>query len=192
MKIAFVSDRPYPFFKGGAEKRYWEIARWLVEDGHEAQFYTGQWPGMARSMIIDGIKLRSVYEVGNFYVNGRKSVVESILYAVKLLPHLLAGSFDAIECDQFPLLTIFTSKLVSVLKKKPLVVTWHEVWGKKQWVRYLGGLGMIGALIERLAVRLPDHIVSVSRRTTRNLSHVLGVRISRVSTIPNGINMNWD
>ena len=38
MKIAIVSDRVYPFFKGGAEKRYWDIAKYLTKKGNEVCF----------------------------------------------------------------------------------------------------------------------------------------------------------
>jgi len=35
MKIAYVYDAVYPWIKGGAEKRIHEIAKRLVERGHE-------------------------------------------------------------------------------------------------------------------------------------------------------------
>jgi hypothetical protein len=49
MKIAVISDRVYPYFKGGAEKRTWDIASLLTKKGCEFHFYTGQWPGMKRT-----------------------------------------------------------------------------------------------------------------------------------------------
>jgi hypothetical protein len=38
MKIAYVYDAVYPWVKGGAEKRIWEISKRLVERGHEFAF----------------------------------------------------------------------------------------------------------------------------------------------------------
>ena len=35
MKIAYVYDAVYPWIKGGAEKRIYEISKRLVERGHE-------------------------------------------------------------------------------------------------------------------------------------------------------------
>ena len=74
LKIAIVCDRVYPFFKGGVEKRYWDIAEKLIKKGHEVHFYTGQWPGMEKEMILNNIHLHGVYKVKNFYVNGKKSI----------------------------------------------------------------------------------------------------------------------
>ena len=35
MKIAYVYDAVYPWIKGGAEKRIYEISKRLAERGHE-------------------------------------------------------------------------------------------------------------------------------------------------------------
>ncbi len=48
MKISVISDRVYPYFKGGAEKRTWDIDSFFKKKGYEFHFYTGQWPGMKR------------------------------------------------------------------------------------------------------------------------------------------------
>ena len=77
IKIIVVSDRVYPFFKGGAEKRYWEISKQLTRSGYEVCYLTGQWPEMPKRVTINGIKLVGVYKVGGFYRNGRKSISET-------------------------------------------------------------------------------------------------------------------
>lgn len=190
MKIAIVSDRVYPYFKGGAEKRYWEIAKHLNCLGHEVHFYTGQWPGMPKQIVVDGITLHGVYQVKKFYVNGHKSIKETLIYTIKLLPQLLMGSYDLIECEQFPLLPIFTAKAISLLRNKPLVVTWHEVWNKELWTRYLGPKGRLGFLIERSVVHMPDHIISVSCHTAQKLIQQYSLNTGNISIIPNGIDLN--
>ena len=187
MSIALVCDRVYPYFKGGAEKRYLQIAEALISRGHRVHFYTGQWPGMAVRSSEKHIVLEGVYRVGSFYSNGHKSIKESIIYALNLLPTLILSKHDIIECDQFPLLPIFVAKIASLIRGVPLVVTWHEVWGVETWLRYLGRTGWIGALIEWICLRLPDHIISVSEFTTNNLAATYGIDSSRISTISNGI-----
>ncbi len=42
MKIAFIYDAVYPWIKGGAEKRIYEIGRRLA-DKHEVHWYGIRW-----------------------------------------------------------------------------------------------------------------------------------------------------
>ena len=186
MKIALVSDRVYPFFKGGAEKRYWDIAKKLSEKGHKVCFYTAQWPGMKKKMKIDGIKIYSVYKIHNFYVNGRKSIKESLIFSIKLIKPLLKENFDIIDCENFPYFPIFSCKIVSIIKQKPLIVSWLEVWNK-YWFEYLGFKGIFGFIIERLSSKLPDKIISISDFTTKKLVNELNIKESKISTIYPGI-----
>jgi glycosyltransferase involved in cell wall biosynthesis len=188
MKIAIVSDRIYPFFKGGAEKRYWDIAKYLLKKGHKVSFYTAQWPGMKKKMIIEGIRIYSVYKVHNFYVNGRKSIKESLIFSIKLIKPLLKEDFDLIDCENFPYFSIFSCKIVSIIKKKPLIVSWLEVWNK-YWFEYLGFKGIFGFIIERLSSKLPDRIISISDFTTKKLVNELNVKESKISTIYPGIDI---
>src|SRR3989338_8080734 len=150
MKIAIISDRVYPFFKGGGEKRYWDLAKEIIKKGHEIHFYTGQWPKMKKEMKIEGIHIHGVYKVKSFYVNGRKSIKESIIYSIKLIPVLLKADFDIIDCEQMPLFSMFSCRLVNIVKRKKLILTWYEAWGKKYWQDYLGRFkGLLGYLVER-------------------------------------------
>ena len=51
--------------------------------------------------------------------------------------------FDIIDCQQFPYFSCFSAKFLSTLKKIPLMITWHEVWGD-YWYEYLGWKGFVG------------------------------------------------
>jgi glycosyltransferase involved in cell wall biosynthesis len=188
MKIAVIMDRVYPYFKGGAEKRMWDIAQQLKDKGYEFHFYTGQWPNMPKNEIKDGIHLHGVYKVKKFYVNGKKSIKESIIYSIKLFPILLRADFDVIDCDQYPLLHIFPVKLISILRNKKLILTWHEVWGK-YWFEYIGLAGHVGYLIEKIVTRLPDKIISVSNATTKKLINIIKINPEIIETVPVGMNM---
>ena len=188
MKIAVISDRVYPYFKGGAEKRIWDIGNLLTKKGYEFHFYTGQWPGMEKEMILNNIHLHSIYKVKNFYINGKKSIKESLIYAIKLFPYLLKADFDLIDCDQFPLIHIFPVKLISILRKKRFILTWYEVWDK-YWFKYIGWKGVFGYLIEKIVIRFPDNIVSISKHTTNRLISQNKINPSKIVTIPVGIDI---
>ena len=42
-----------------------------------------------------------------------------------------------------PYFQIFALRLVAAIRRKRLVVTWHEVWSKSYWRQYLGPLGVL-------------------------------------------------
>jgi len=71
---------------------------------------------------------------------------------------------------------LFSCKLVSLIKRKKLFSTWHEVWGLKYWQEYLGRLSVFGYFIEKLSVLIPSIIISVSQSTARRIKDELGFK----------------
>jgi glycosyltransferase involved in cell wall biosynthesis len=96
--------------------------------------------------------------------------------------------FDAVEADHMPYLQLFPLRLVTALRRRRLVVTWHEVWGPDYWRAYLGRRGRLAWWIERAAMRLPDEIIAASEETGRRLRRHLGPR-ARITVAPNGIDI---
>ncbi|MHC1566644.1 MAG: hypothetical protein ACXQTD_02665 [Candidatus Syntropharchaeia archaeon] len=43
MKLAYIYDAVYPWIKGGAEKRIYEISKRLAERWHEVHWYGLKW-----------------------------------------------------------------------------------------------------------------------------------------------------
>ncbi len=184
MKIAYIYDAVYPWIKGGAERRIWEISRRLVERGHEVHWFGIKWWNEDDVIIKDGVYLHGVCEPKDLYVKRRRSTKEAIYFAQKILFPLLKEDFDVIDCQVFPYFPCFTAKICSSLKRIPLVITWHEVWDD-YWYEYLGKKGAFGKVVERMAVRLTDKMIAVSERTRKDLERV-GVR-KEIKLIPNGI-----
>jgi glycosyltransferase involved in cell wall biosynthesis len=186
MKIAIVYDAVYPYVKGGAEKRYYEIARRLADRGHEVHWY-GQryWPG-DRVKLDGGITYHGVCKARALYTaGGRRSIAQALLFGLASL-RLLGRRFDVIDCCGFPYFSLFAARLAVAVRGGRLVSTWHEVWGAAYWRAYLGQLGPAGQWVERTAVRLPHAIVSVSQITATRLEGELRCRAS-VDVLPNGV-----
>ena len=121
------------------------------------------------------------------YVGERRSIFQAVLFSFGCL-RLLGHRFDAIEADQMPYLPLFPLRLVASIKRVPLIVTWHEVWGAAYWREYLGPAGVVGAVLERLAMRTPDLIVAENAETHRRLLEA-GLPETRVTVVPNGVDM---
>jgi glycosyltransferase involved in cell wall biosynthesis len=99
---------------------------------------------------------------------------------------LLKERFDIIDCQQFPYFSCFSAKFYSKLKKIPLVITWHEVWGD-YWYEYLGWKGFVGKTTERLVARLTSENIAVSKTTAKKLNN-RGL-YHEIIIIPNGIDL---
>jgi len=136
----------YPFIKGGAEKRLHELSKRLAIRGHEVHIFGVKWWEGEQTIERDGVLLHGVCAPTPLYVKGRRSIKAAVNFGRALLPHLLRGQFDVIDCYQAPYLHCYPAKIGSLIKKSPLAITWHEVWGK-YWHEYVGSLGTAGRAI---------------------------------------------
>jgi glycosyltransferase involved in cell wall biosynthesis len=181
MKIAYVYDAVYPWVKGGAEKRIYELSRRLAKRGHEVHCYGMKWWTGEDEILKDNVHLHGICQTMPFYSNGKRSISQAAFFAGKLLSHRI--DCDVMDCQNFPYLSCFSAKLLTGLRGQKLFITWHEVWGD-YWRRYLGEKGRAGQAVEWAAARLTDHNVAVSVRTQREL---LNLGASEVVVVPNGI-----
>jgi len=188
MKIGFVYDAVYPWVTGGVQKRVWEIARRLADD-HDVHWYgLHYWDGPS---IIEreDVTLHGVGEPKDLYVDGRRSITQALYFATRLAGPLLRDECDVIDCQAFPYLSCYTSKLPAMMNGTTYVVTWHEVWAE-YWYEYLGWKGLFGRLAELGTVTLPDCHLSVSERTALDLQS-LGGRETQSEVLPNGIDIDY-
>ena len=183
MKIAYVYDAVYPWVKGGAEKRIYEISKRLVERGHEVHLFGIKWWNGNSTIEQNGVYLHGICEPKELYIDGRRSIKEGLYFGIKTLTGL-KGDFDVIDCQEFPYFSCFSAKMLSLLKKSELIITWHEVW-EDYWFEYLGKKGFFGWAVEKLTSRLTSRNVVVSERTKKDLERI-GVR-KEIEIIPNGI-----
>jgi glycosyltransferase involved in cell wall biosynthesis len=183
-RIAFVSDAVWPYHTGGKETRLWEITRRLAAAGHRVDVYTMQWWDGGSTVRHDGVTYHALCPKLPLYRGHRRSILQAVVFGLATLK-LLVRPFDAVDVDHMPFFPLFSARLVCMLRRKPLVATWHEVWGPEYWQQYLGVGGLVGGVTEKLALRMPDVIVSNSSQTTERL---LSVRPDvAVETVPLGV-----
>lgn len=191
MKIAFVYDAVYPWVKGGAEKRVYEIGKRLAERGHDVHWYgIGWWwtEDTQEDIEMDGMHLHGVSKPMDLYTGDRRSIKEAIYFAFKLFPKLMEEKFDIVDCQGFPYFSCFTTKIHSLLGKSTIIITLHEVWNE-YWYDYLGRTGFFGMIVEKATVNLTDKIISVSEKTKRDLKEIKASEKSIV--ISNGIDFEY-
>jgi len=186
MKIALVYDVIYPYVKGGVEKRVWELATRLTRRGHDVHLFGMKFWDGEEILIHEGVFLHGVCPAQKLYFGGRRTIWQALYFSIHLVSPLLKERFDIIDCQQFPYFSCFSAKFFSEIKKIPLVITWHEVWGD-YWYEYLGWKGFVGKTSERLVARLTSENIAVSKTTAKNLNN-LGL-CHEITIIPNGIDL---
>ncbi len=186
LHIAFVSDAIYPYNKGGKEKRIYELTTQLARRGHEVTIYCMKWwKGDNDTLLENGVVLKAISPLYPLYSGDRRSISQAFFFALSCFK-LVNEKFDVLDVDHMPHLVLFPTRLITWFKRKQMIVTWHEVWGRKYWVSYLGLLGNLAFLVEWVSARLPDKIVAVSEHTKRKLQRELQVKKPMI-VVPNGI-----
>ncbi|HVA91074.1 MAG TPA: glycosyltransferase family 4 protein, partial [Chloroflexota bacterium] len=153
-RVALVYDVLYPWVRGGAEKRYWEVARRLPTHGFEPHLFGPQyWEGPA-SIRKEGVWLHGVCAPRPLYgTAGTRTIAEAVAFARDLFPVLMRHHFEIIDCCAFPYFPWFSARAVAALRGVPILTTWPELWGS-YWRSYLGpARGSIAQIIEQATVR---------------------------------------
>jgi len=184
LKIAYIYDAVYPWVKGGAEKRIYELSTRLAKRDHEVHCYGMKWWPDDRDIIMNGVHQHGICPAMPLYKNGKRSIMQATSFAGKILA---AGiDCDVVDCQNFPYFSCFSAKLLCSLRRHELFITWHEVWGD-YWYKYLGRKGFLGQTVESAAARLTDRNIAVSERTKRDLK---GLGADAAWIVPNGIDAN--
>ncbi|MBU3907035.1 MAG: glycosyltransferase family 4 protein [Nanoarchaeota archaeon] len=189
MKIAIVYDMIYPFNIGGAELRNYEIAKRLAKKHEVHLFGVKLWKG-PDIIKKEGITLHGVCRYKKLYsFSGKRTIFEPINFAIKLFKPLNSEKFGIIDTSSFVYFHCFTCKLVSILKKTPLVFTWHQYWGG-YWHSYLGKLkGFFGKIIEKSVKNLTKNHIAISQTTKKQLINE-GVKEKNIFVNYDGIDMD--
>jgi glycosyltransferase involved in cell wall biosynthesis len=186
--VAFVSDSIMPYNKGGKEKRLYEISKRLVTKGREVHIYTMKWWEGPKHKVEDGVHLHAISKYRPLYSQGRRSIAEAVWFGAATLK-MLFQPFDIIDVDHMPFFPLFSARIVCWLRGKTLHATWHEVTGTSAWVKHAGaGIGRTGFLVEQLAMKMPDVIISNSSHTTHRL-RLAGVK-KTIRTVPLGVSLD--
>lgn len=179
-----MTDVIYPHIKGGAEKRYHDLAKSLKNIDHEVHIIGMTWWNGHSDYILDGIHYHGVCKFSSLYnKDGRRSIRTVLNYSFGLLFHFLHNDYDIVDSNEFPYIPNFIVKLYCLLKKRPMIVTWHEVWDD-HWHDYLGYLmGNVGRFIERKTAKLSNMIVAVSEKTRDDLVEKLGIDPEKIRVV---------
>jgi glycosyltransferase involved in cell wall biosynthesis len=174
MRICLIYDCLYPYTVGGAERWYRNLAERLVADGHDVTYLTlRQWDRGQRLDLDPRIRVVCAGPRMALYAGARRRILPPLVFGAGVLWHLLRRGrrYDAVHTCAFPYFSLLAAGLVRPLARYRLVVDWFEVWSEQYWRGYLGGVGgRVGALVQRLCIRVPQHAFCFSRLHASRLS----------------------
>lgn len=177
MRVLFVLEHYYPYI-GGAETLFQLLAEALAQRGHDITVVTTRFkPTLPQEEIIAGVKVVRVDCRNRF------------LFTFLSLPAIWRHAVDVDFIHTTTYNAAPPAWLVGKLRRKKLVLTFHELWGKL-WFR-LPFISRIAAFIyyayEQLVRHLPfDHYVAVSQFTQSALMKA-GVKSQKINQIYNGL-----
>jgi len=185
MRVAVVLDAVHPYSTGGRETLYRHVVAEMRKDGHDVTVYTMQWWDGPKRTISEGVTYQAIMGYVPLYTGTRRSISHALRFAVACF-RMVAYEYDVIDADHMPYLQLLPLRIVASLRRVPLVVTWHELWGSTYWRQYLGPLGVIAATLERLSTMLPRLIIADSPETHERLIRI-GVRPGTVIAVAPGV-----
>ncbi|MDE2924043.1 MAG: glycosyltransferase [Acidobacteriota bacterium] len=186
LRWLFFYDCIYPESVGGVEHRNYELARELGRLGHEVLL-----SGWAESPAEPhpNVRVQPVARASRRYVaRGRRSGIEALTLASQVRRIPLDG-VDIVETANIPYLHLPLLARRCRRRRIPLLVTWHEHWGR-YWREhrppgpFSPGMWRLYALCEHWSARFGTQAAAVSRLTADRVSTVRG---ETVDVIPNGI-----
>ncbi|MGH2880968.1 MAG: glycosyltransferase family 4 protein [Solirubrobacteraceae bacterium] len=173
MRICLIYDCLYPYTVGGAERWYRNLAERLVAEGHEVTYLTlRQWERGERLDLDPRIRVVCAGPRMALYTGGRRRILPPLLFGAGVLWHLLRHGrrYEAVHTCAFPYFSLLAAAAAHPLGRYRLVTDWFEVWSREYWRGYLGGLGgRIGALVQRLCARVPQHAFCFSELHAKRL-----------------------
>ena len=186
LRWLFFYDCIYPESLGGIEHRNHELARELGRLGHEVVLSGwAEAPGAPHP----NVRVAPVARASRRYLaRGRRSGREALLLASQVGRIPLDG-IDIVETANIPYLHLPLLARRCRRRRIPLLVTWHEHWGR-YWRQHRPpgrfGIGMwrLYRHCERLSLRFGSQAVAVSNLTAGRVARVRG---EAVEVVPNGI-----
>jgi len=161
--ICLVYDCLFPWTVGGAERWYRNLGERLAAEGHKVTYLTlRQWQ---EPPIIAGVDVIAVGPQMDLYRDGKRRIAPPLRFGIGVFLHLLAhgARYDVVHTASFPYFSLLAAGLCRRLKGYRITCDWHEVWSDSYWREYLGRLGRMGSLVQRLCAHVPQRAYAFSR-----------------------------
>jgi len=188
LRVAIFSDLFYPYLLGGGENRYFEVAKHLASRGDEVKLITTSLQGQQKCQEVSNGRIK-IFRLGlpHHPITYRALLPIAGYVFSSALNHSLVQ-----DCDLFDLNTYASAlvgKFIAFSKKKPCVITFHDVFTPRWLVRHRFYLATLGTLAENALAQIHKHghFITVSKATRDKMVRFLKIPPDRIHVIPNGV-----
>lgn len=182
MKICIVTEFFIPHYFGGGERRFYQLAKKLVERGIQVDVITMKIRDVPDYEKIDGI---NVYHIGPTIENPPdRSVFDFMRYFFSVSSWIIKNDYDLIDAQSYsPLLS---SSIAARIKKTPIFGTIYDTSssGSDQWMNH----SFLASRLEKFLVNLRfDRIITISKSTINSLINDFGVSKDKIELLYIGV-----
>ena len=186
MKICILLDFFIPHYNGGGERRYFEIAKRLIDRGHDVDVICMKIQGVDNHEFIEGI---NIHHIGPEIKNPPyRNAFDFIHFIIAGFLWILNHDYDIIDAQTYvPLIPGFFG---AKLKNIPVVGTIYDVGSDTddQWLMF----SSLASFVEKFLVRLPfDEIITVSNQTKIALIQDYNVKPEKVNVVYAGVDSSY-
>jgi len=187
LRVLMCPEYFYPQV-GGGEVWFWQVARHLVKRGHEVHILTYKHPGYTTDNVIEGIH---IHRLGPFPIRGVQPYFRrALIQGIGIILYGLRIEFDIIQASQT--LPLIPAKILSILKKRPIVAVYHDVYGYHFSLRDKGVIkGLIRGSLEKMTLNQEyNGVIAVSNSTKSKLVNY-GVSRNKLHVIYEGVDLEY-
>lgn len=179
MKVTLISEAVWPERKGGLERWYDAISRYLAGNGHEVIFLNSTSVTEHRN----GVNFLSVVNESWQYIgDGKRSKLQALKFGISIFRWLRKQDRQVVYCSSVPIISVLAAALVP---KKTLIIEWFEIWTLQYWIRYSGiFMGFIGWLIQLIALQVGDYRLVYSERGLKSVKRLGRLNRRRIEKMP--------
>ncbi len=166
MRVCLIYDCLFPYTVGGAERWYRALAERLATQGHEVTYLTMRQWERDEQPDLPGVTVCVVGPRMALYDGpGHRRILPPLIFGLGVLIHLLRHGrrYDVVHTCAFPYFSLLAAAACRRAGGYRLIVDWFEVWSREYWREYLGRLGRIGELVQRLCIRVRQRAQCFSR-----------------------------
>lgn len=182
MKICMLSELFYPYLLGGAERRYYEIAKRLAKR-HEVTVYSLRFFGTKDAERADGIEIR---RIGVRHPLTKRSLLPLVSFFPAMFKSI-AGEYDIIDANQG---VASFAGYVKCLSRRPMVATFHDIYWNQWSEHFTFPVSSVGKLMEFMISKGRfDRLIANSPETKRKLEY-LGFK-PQIDVIVSGVDIDF-
>ena len=193
MRVLLISWEYPPVIEGGLGRHVRKLSEHLVRDGVEVHVLTRGGGRLPAEADQHGVIVHRVRWVGGWGAQFPKDPSAFVRWVDAMNGHMHARAADLCDRIEFDLvhshdwLVAGAAQLAAREIDRPWLVTVHATeYGRHQgWVQNHPQSHIHAA--ERAMVRRADHVVTCSRYMRVHVANVFGVRPSKITAIPNGV-----